>query len=466
MSVARQSLALSQLGSIAEKLRGTGHGAQAQRGALFAFGIRIASAALAYLSQILLARWIGAFEFGIFAYVWVFVLLLGGLSTIGLNTSVLRFLPEYREAGKWPLFRGFVLGSRLISVAVATLVLAVGAVTTVALHGTIEDYYLVPLVLVFFCLPGYALVDVQDGISRAESWIDLALIPPYIQRPLLLLVFLAGAMWAGFEANAVTALGAALASTYVTAVTQFIMLNKRIDERAGSGRREYDVPLWFAVSVPILLMHGFYQLMQHVDILILNTFVTPQDIAVYYAAIKTTSLVAFVHFAVTAAFSSRFAEYFSAGRHGDLSAHMRQAVQWCFWPSLAASFAILAMGIPLLWLFGPEFTAGYPIMFVFALGLIVRASLGPAETLLTVLGQQKICAVVMSIALAANVVLNFALIPRFGPLGAAYATLGAIILESLFLYCIIRQRLGLHAFVFGAPELRPGPGSDAEGGAG
>jgi O-antigen/teichoic acid export membrane protein len=451
-----QTQVLPRLSGALDRFRGPADGAAAKRGALLAFAIRVASAAIAYLSQILLARWIGAFEFGIFAYVWVLVLVLGGLSTIGLNTSVLRFLPEYRESASLALLRGFVLSSRLVSVAVACVIAGVGTAATLALEGTISDYYLVPLIIAFFCLPAYALTDIQDGICRAESWIDLALAPPFILRPLLLLGFLAIAMGLGFEPTAVTALLAALAATCAAAVSQLVLMGRRFAQRLPRGPRAYRLPLWVAVSAPILLMHSFFMLMQHVDVLILNGFVTPAEIAVYYAAIKTTSLVAFIHFSVIAAYSSRFSEYHAAGRRGALAAHVREAVKWSFWPSLLATAGLLACGMPLLWLFGPDFTAGYPVMFVFAAGLLIRAALGPAEMLLTVLGHQKTCALVMAAALAVNVALNLALIPHYGALGAASATVGAIAAESVFLFWLVKKHLGLHVFVFGGVPAADG----------
>ena len=67
------------------------------RAALAAFAIRVASAGVAYLSQVLLARWMGSFEYGIFVFVWVWVLILGGLSTLGLGIVLIRYVPEYRE---------------------------------------------------------------------------------------------------------------------------------------------------------------------------------------------------------------------------------------------------------------------------------------------------------------------------------------------------------------------------------
>ena len=45
----------------------------AQRIAGAAFLIRVASAGIVYLGQVLLARWMGSFEFGIYVYVWTLV---------------------------------------------------------------------------------------------------------------------------------------------------------------------------------------------------------------------------------------------------------------------------------------------------------------------------------------------------------------------------------------------------------
>ena len=41
------------------------------------FLIRVVSAAMAYFAQILLARWMGGSDYGVYVYVWTWVLLLG-----------------------------------------------------------------------------------------------------------------------------------------------------------------------------------------------------------------------------------------------------------------------------------------------------------------------------------------------------------------------------------------------------
>ena len=61
------------------------------------FLVRVGSALLALASQVLLARWMGSFEFGIYIYAWTWVLMIGALSDMGLSSAARRFIPEYTE---------------------------------------------------------------------------------------------------------------------------------------------------------------------------------------------------------------------------------------------------------------------------------------------------------------------------------------------------------------------------------
>jgi hypothetical protein len=54
---------------------------EAGRMSLIAFAIRIVSAVIAFISQVLMARWMGSFEYGIFVLVWVTMVIVG--TTVG-----------------------------------------------------------------------------------------------------------------------------------------------------------------------------------------------------------------------------------------------------------------------------------------------------------------------------------------------------------------------------------------------
>ena len=73
-----------------------------QRDAVTVFGVRCVSAALLYLSQIVLARWMGSYEYGIYVFVWTWVMILGGLADLGLwrrHHPLRPPIPRERRAG-------------------------------------------------------------------------------------------------------------------------------------------------------------------------------------------------------------------------------------------------------------------------------------------------------------------------------------------------------------------------------
>ena len=165
--------------------------------------------------------------------------------------------------------------------------------------------------------------------------------------------------------------------------------------------------------------------------------------------VKTLALVSFIHYAMSATTAHRFAEYNAAGDKARLSAYVAHAINWTFWPSLAATIVLLALGKPLLWLFGPQFVVGYDIMFIAAIGLVVRSAIGPVERLLNMLGHQHICALAYALAFVMNLVLCIVLVPRYGIYGAAASTSIALIFESVLLFVITRNRLGFHVLAWG-----------------
>lgn len=436
------------LKKLVDRLPGSdGKGAATQRAALFAFVIRISSAGIAFISQILLARWMGSFEYGIFVFVWVWVLILGGLAPLGLTISCNRFVAEYRETGQLALLRGLMARARIIAVSASTLIALVGFAALYWFGQMVSSYYVLPAFLILFCLPMYTLVDVQDGIARGYGWMHIALLPPYILRPLLLLAAMAGAYAAQFELTAVTAAGAAIFACWVSAIIQAWQLKRSAGRDMEVGPRAYKTGMWVRTALPLLLVHGFELLLQNTDILVLSRYVDPSRVAVYFAALKIISLIAFVHFAVGAASAQRFSALNARGEGNELQRVVREAAKWTFWPSLAGAVVLLALGKPLLWLFGAEFTAGYPVMFMLAAGLMIRAAVGPVELILNMLGEQKMCALALFGSAGLNLALNFALIPAYGLMGAALATAVSMALGAAFMGIAARRRLGLNCLV-------------------
>lgn len=413
------------------------------------FLVRVGSALLALVSQVLLARWMGAFEFGVYIYVWTWVLMIGALSDLGLSSAAKRFVPEYTELGALNHLRGFLSGSRWLAFAIATAIGLVGALGVTLLAPVLDHYAVIPLYLACLTIPIYGLVQAQAGIAQSYDWPNLALMPFYIVRQAAITVLMGAAWTFGAPTDAVTAMLIAVATTYIVTVGQLVVLNRRLKAKVTAGPKTYEPKIWLATSLPIFVVEGFYLLLTYVDILALEHFGSPDQVAVYYAGARLLAIVAFVYFAIAGATTHKFTQYHVSGDSKRLASFFAEATRWTFWPSLAVCAAILAFGQPLLRLFGPDFEQGYAVMLILAVGMMARAAVGPAERLLSMLGERKPCAAIYAIAFTINLVLCIVLIPRIGIEGAAVATSTALAAESLMLYRIAKRKLGFHVFIMG-----------------
>src|SRR5665647_2640202 len=126
------------------------------------FLVRVGSALLALASQVLLARWMGSFEFGIYIYVWTWVLMIGALSDMGLSSAARRFIPEYTELKAPDLLRGFLAGSRWLAFGIAIAIVgALGASSVTPSAPYLDRFAVMPLYLGCVIIPIYGLVQVQ-----------------------------------------------------------------------------------------------------------------------------------------------------------------------------------------------------------------------------------------------------------------------------------------------------------------
>ena len=413
------------------------------RASLVAFVIRIASAAIAFVSQVLMARWMGGFEYGVFVLVWTVMILVGDGSCLGFQTSVVRFIPEYRARGQRGELRGLVRVSQLFVLVSSCLVAAAGLAGVWLFSDAIESYYVLPFYLGMTCLPLMALSSLMEGMARANGWIAVALAPVYILRPVLILATMAGAILLGYPPSARVAIVCAILASLMTTLYQFVTVAPPVTAEVRDEPARLRVRDWLMVSLPIFLVDSFFYLHTNADILMVGWFLQPEDVAVYFAALKLLALVHFVYFAVKAGVAQRYAQYAHGAGRERLAGFARETVAWTFWPSLLMAVVVLALGRPLLMLFGDGFEAGYPLLLALVCGVVLRAAVGPAESLLTMSGHQKTCAIVFAATLAVNVALNLVLIPRWGLWGAAVSTALAMAVETLLLALAVHNRLGI-----------------------
>ncbi len=453
----------SRLRVVYTKLTSDSASGKSARAAILVFFVRVFSAILAFALQVFLARWMGSEQYGTFVLVWVVATMLGGLSCFGLQTAVIRFVTEYRSQKDFRHLRGILLAAPGFAIVTSIIVAILGFQMLYWFGEQITSIKVLPFYLALICLPFMALEEIQEGIARSYEMPLTAIGPAFIVRPASILGVMGFAYALGYPANAITALFSAIIATFIATILQSLILWRRIirlntaefgrlkSPNADVEKRKnytFQFRYWISISLPIFLAGGFYGLLLNADVILIGIFMNPESVAIYFAALKSLALVHFVHFAMRAASTHHFSQFYAEEDINGLSDYANKIARWTFWPTLLFAVIMVLAGKYILMMFGTVFIDGQNLLLVLALGIVVRASIGPMDSLLAMAGQQKMVMWVLATTLLCNIILNVSLIPLFGIFGAAIATSSAMIIETAAMYVAASRKLGIGVFVF------------------
>ena len=89
-----------------------------------------------------------------------------------------------------------------------------------------------------------------------------------------------------------------------------------------------------------------------------------------------------------------------------------------------------------------------PALILLSVGQIVSAFSGSTMIILNMTGREKIGRNILTITVILNIIINYILIPRYGIVGAAIATMSSTILWNLISVIYIYKSFGFFTFPF------------------
>jgi O-antigen/teichoic acid export membrane protein len=410
--------------------------------------VQVLGAGLAYGLQVLLARLLGASDFGIYTYVFVWVTFVSLLAGLGFPAASVRFLPVYRVKEDWSRIHGFVGATSKITLLTAIAIALCGAVGAEVLHaiGLVAR----PSVIVIGALivPALAGSMLYTEIARAGHRVGIAFVPPQIARPALIGACAAALFLLGGELSATGALMATLAAAYAVLAVQYGFTRHLFDiPKVERQQQVVELREWFGVGINLLIVSVFIITLMQVDIVIVGGFLGARDAGIYAAASKTATLVAFVIMAINAAAAPQFASLWSLGRVDELQRLVTKLAGMIFWPSLAIAVGIGALSGPLLGLFGAEFQTARPALLILLVGQVINAAAGSVGYLLTLTGHHREATRALGLSALACILLAVLGVWAFGLVGAALGSTIGFLLWNGSLYWLVVRKLGIYPSV-------------------
>ena len=408
--------------------------------AAIALLIQILGIAVAYLMQVLLARWMGAVQYGIYEYVISIGTFLGFLAGLGLPNCLLRFIPKYSIQEDWGKLRGIVWGSWRYVFFSSVLFTFISTVFVFGWDRYSSNIALASFILGMATIPLWALARHQREMSRGIKQMALAYLPSTIAFPLLAI---AGGFYYRQNLSSIKAISIVFVSLSLVLLCQLWLFNRQLPNRCSDSQPIYLRKEWFAVALPLLFNDSAFVLLAQTDTLMTGAILGTFEAGIYSAAFKTAAGVSFMLMGVNAIAAPMFATLHTQGDYQGLQKLTSTVSRWMFYPTLIFALLLIFFGDRVLGLFGTEFIAARWSMTILILGQLVNVGAGSVGYLMEMTGHHRQCAFVLGCSAVLNLILNAILIPLLGILGAAIATATTMALWNIWLHQLVTKYLGV-----------------------
>ena len=414
--------------------------------------VRALNIAIGVVLAVLLARLLGADDYGLYIFALALVQMMSLPVQMGLPTLIQRQIAIYRAHRDGRSLVGIIRWS------IRLLALAYGVVCLFAFGYCVLGYYhqepTPPLDVGLFVLSValvavLSLVQLSGAILAGLERVFHGMLPDTLIRPLALLALVVTLQFlVGISATWVMGLHVLASIVALIWALAFVKRYFRID----CGWLHRDQPplfhsrTWLTSLVPLSLVSGAQIISQRLDIVMLGLMTSTEDVAVYSVAIQLAGALLLAQTIVNAIIAPRAARMYATD---DLERFRELAVSASRLSFAAACVFLVVIVLFGRWFidlaFGNDFSGAYAIALVVCVGALFNTAVGAVGTLLNMTGHETTTARVIVFSTVLNGLMNVILIPMYGAVGAAVATSATTIVSQTILWRKVCAKTGVRS---------------------
>lgn len=413
--------------------------------------INASGAVFKLLVSIFLARWLGVFEYGLYSFVYSIVMLIALLMQFGIPQFVLRETARATADSTWErvveVWRWSNVAVLIMSSLTIVLTAVVGSLLLTDLD-VVEAFW-----VALFLPPLLALLNLTNSKIKGLKRVLLGQVPEVIARPFVFLFVIVAMLlvFSEIEGKATTAFFLHGVSVTIAIILSLAILRV---SRPFSTSLKTTATLkmnldWLRSTMVFALVGGVYFVNAQVDILMLGVLRNNEEVGIYKVTIALSGLISFGMMSVDKIASPKIAALSHSGKGEELQRYARHIAIFSFCFALLPAIVFFTFGELILgFLFGEAFSSGGGVLRILCFGQLVNATLGSVSTLLTMSGYERETLKGVALAAILNVVLNGIMIPVYGMIGAAIASSASLVFWNIYLWFVVRERLGIDSSVF------------------
>jgi len=203
------------------------------------------------------------------------------------------------------------------------------------------------------------------------------------------------------------------------------------------------IPMTYKVSFFFFLIGIGVPVMGNINSIQLGNIRNMDEVGLYNASARIVSLVLLGLVSANLLISPKLSPLFEKGDFDGIRRLVRGNNAFVAALTALPVIIIVLFAEALLGMFGPDYVEAAPILRLLIIGQSVSACCGPVVLTATLCGMQKFAAVVVLSACFINYLFCILLIPDYGPIGAAWASIIGVVLTNITLAFIIYFKTGV-----------------------
>lgn len=386
-------------------------------------GSSVINYGLSFLLNIVIVRFMSQNDFGNFSYAYNIVSFVLIFSGFGIDAGILQFCSETAEDRRERLWFGYIYGT-VINVALALILFIYSIIGRMALPGSREILCLFSLWPVVFFTYTYFCIGLR-ATKKNQDFARVTNLNSFIRT------------LSGISLTVSFGVSGYVYSFYLAAIAAslYIIYKYRKKLRGIFCLTKFEIGKHIELmkySLICMANNGLSQLLLIIDVQLIGSLMnSPEDVAIYKASTQIPNNMFFITSSVMVAVYPYFAR-------------MKDHKEWIkkYTKILIAGLSAINLPIGLLMIFasheiisviyGADYLTAVPIFQALGLSYIFSTVMRiPFGNILSMMRKVKINFWNSLISGIVNIILDIIFIKRIGPLGAAYATLGVVIVSSL-----------------------------------
>lgn len=216
--------------------------------------------------------------------------------------------------------------------------------------------------------------------------------------------------------------------------------------RSAPGAFVANPGAFWRFTAPRALANGGRIIIQRLDIVLVAVIRGPIDAAIYTAATRFLVVGQLGNVAISMAAQPRLSELFGRGDRAGAGAIYQATTAWLVLLTWPLYLLAISFGPAILSIFGHSYRAGSDVMVILGSSALLASACGQVDVVLTSTGRSTLSLANGLVALAVNVGVDLALIPRYGITGAAIGWAAAIVASNLIPLAQLARIMRVHPF--------------------